>query len=123
MHRETGPSLRSGCSREGGAWTDAARAPGPGLLQETFFAGAEAEDAVDGVGGAVVGGVEVADLELSEEADAEHLDAGEDEDAGDDEDGAVLIENVPRVTSLRTSIQRARAQPASIPTAPTVPKK
>jgi hypothetical protein len=40
------------------------------LLEEALFAGAEAEDAVDGVGGAVAGGVEVADLELAEQADA-----------------------------------------------------
>ena len=64
---------------------------GRGLLAQAFFAGAEAEDSVDGVGGSVVGGVEVSDLELAEEADAEHLDAGEDEDAGDNEDGSVLV--------------------------------
>ena len=63
-------------------------------MQKAFFTRAEAKDAVHGVGGAVVGGVEVADLELAQEADAEHLDAGEDKDAGDDEDGAVLIEDV-----------------------------
>ena len=38
--------------------------------------------------------MEVADLELAEQADAHHLDAREDEDAGDDEDGAVKVHDV-----------------------------
>jgi hypothetical protein len=40
------------------------------LVEEGFFVAAEAEDAVYGVGGAVVGGVEVADLEFAEKTDA-----------------------------------------------------
>ena len=60
----------------------------PDLLQEALFR-AQAEDAVYGVGGAVRGGVEVADLEFAEQTDAHHLDAGENKDSGDDEDGAV----------------------------------
>ena len=35
----------------------------------------------------------MAHLELAEEADTEHLDAGKDEDAGDDEHGTVLVED------------------------------
>ena len=38
--------------------------------------------------------VEVADLQLTEQADAKHLDTREDENTGDDEDWSVLIEDV-----------------------------
>ena len=63
------------------------------LLKETLFR-AQAEDPVDRVGCAVGGGVEVADLELAEQTDAHHLNAGKNEDSGDDEDGAVKRHDV-----------------------------
>jgi hypothetical protein len=46
-----------------------------GLEEHALFAGAKAQDALDSVGGAMRGGVEVADLELAQQADAHHLNA------------------------------------------------
>src|SRR5260370_20336320 len=63
------------------------------LLKEALLR-AQAEDAVYSVGCAMGSSVEVADLKLAKQADAHHLDSGEDEDTGDDEDGAVDIHDV-----------------------------
>jgi len=62
------------------------------VLQRLFAA--EAQHAVDGVGGAAVAGVEVADLKLAEQADAHHLDAAEDEHDGDEEERGVIAEDI-----------------------------
>ena len=71
----------------------ATRASAAKLLSQALF-GAQAQDAVDRVGCAVRGGVEVPHLKLAEQTDAHHLNSGKNEDAGDDEDGAVKRHDV-----------------------------
>jgi len=54
-------------------------------LEQTLFR-AQTEDAVDRIGGAVRGSVEVTNLEFAEQTDAHHLNSGKDENSGNDED-------------------------------------
>ena len=51
----------------------------------------EADQAIDGVGSAILHGVIMTHLQLSEQADSEQLNAGDDEDRSDNEQRTVLI--------------------------------
>src|SRR5579863_2616630 len=59
-----------------------------------LFGSAQAHEAIDGVGRAMLRGVIVAHLQLAEQADGEHLDAGDDEHSADNEERTVLIHHV-----------------------------
>ena len=63
------------------------------LLEEAFFR-AQAEDTIHCVGSAMGCRVEVAHLKLAQQADAHHLNSGENQDAGDNKDGAVDIHDM-----------------------------
>src|ERR1035437_1593661 len=62
--------------------------------QALLVSGNQVNQAVDGVGCGVLAGVIVAHLELAQEANGEHLKAGDDEPRADDEHGSVVAHQV-----------------------------
>ena len=61
------------------------------LVKNVFLTAAQPQHTVDRVGRAVVGRVVVAHLQLTQQPDAEHLDAAQDQHGGEDEKRCVIV--------------------------------